>query len=395
MNMKIFSKNLLSGKIILTGIIFYLSTLMFVGCNSGKTTDETKKTKEKMEITKEPFGKTKDSTEIYLFTLKNDQGMVAKITNYGGILTELFVPDKYGNFEDVVLGFDNLKDYLGDHPHFGGTIGRFANRIAKGKFSIDGKEYTLAQNNGENHLHGGIEGFDRKVWNAEPVETEKGPALKLSYLSKDMEEGYPGNLNVTVTYTLTNDNALKIDYEAITDKACPINLTHHSYFNLTAFRQDVYGHEVMIDADRYVIVNENLIPTGDLPAVKGTLMDFTTPMKIGARIDDIPGVPGGYDHCYVVNKEAGELKLIAKVTEPESGRVMEVYSTEPGVQLYTGNFLDGSNIGKNDIVYQKHYGLCLETQHFPDSPNQPDFPSAILKPDEKYTQTTIYKFVTK
>jgi len=395
MNMKIFSKNLLSGKIILTGIIFYLSTLMFVGCNSGKTTDETKKTKEKMEITKEPFGKTKDSTEIYLFTLKNDQGMVAKITNYGGILTELFVPDKYGNFEDVVLGFDNLKDYLGDHPHFGGTIGRFANRIAKGKFSIDGKEYTLAQNNGENHLHGGIEGFDRKVWNAEPVETEKGPALKLSYLSKDMEEGYPGNLNVTVTYTLTNDNALKIDYEAITDKACPINLTHHSYFNLTAFRQDVYGHEVMIDADRYVIVNENLIPTGDLPAVKGTLMDFTTPMKIGARIDDIPGVPGGYDHCYVVNKEAGELKLIAKVTEPESGRVMEVYSTEPGVQLYTGNFLDGSNIGKNDIVYQKHYGLCLETQHFPDSPNQPDFPSTILKPDEKYTQTTIYKFVTK
>ena len=391
MNTKTFLKNLLSGRIILTGIIVFLLTLMFVGCNSGQTANETKKTKEKMEITKEPFGKTKDSTEIYLFTLKNDQGMVAKITNYGGILTELFVPDKDGNFEDVVLGFDNLEDYLGDHPHFGGTIGRYGNRIAKGKFSIDGEEYTLALNNGENHLHGGIEGFDRKIWNAEPVKTENETALKLSYLSEDMEEGYPGNLNVNVTYTLTNDNVLKIDYEAVTDKACPINLTNHSYFNLTAFKQDVYGHEVMIDADRYVIVNESLIPTGELPVVEGTPMDFTTPVKIGARIDD---VPGGYDHCYVVNKEPGELKLIAKVAEPESGRVMEVYSTEPGVQLYTGNFLD-ANVGKNDIIYHKHYGLCLETQHFPDSPNQPDFPSAILKPGEKYTQSTIYKFLTK
>jgi len=395
MNTKTFLKNLLLGRIILTGIIVFILTLMFVGCNSGQTANETKKTKEKMEITKEPFGKTKDSTEIYLFTLKNDQGMVAKITNYGGILTELFVPDKDGNFEDVVLGFDNLEDYLGDHPHFGGTIGRYGNRIAKGKFSIDGEEYTLALNNGENHLHGGIEGFDRKIWNAEPVKTENETALKLSYLSEDMEEGYPGNLNVNVTYTLTNDNVLKIDYEAVTDKACPINLTNHSYFNFTAFKQDVYGHEVMIDADRYVIVNESLIPTGELPVVEGTPMDFTTPVKIGARIDDIPGVPGGYDHCYVVNKEPGELKLIAKVAEPESGRVMEVYSTEPGVQLYTGNFLDGSNVGKNDIVYHKHYGLCLETQHFPDSPNQPDFPSAILKPGEKYTQSTIYKFLTK
>lgn len=395
MNMKTFSKKMLSDRIILTGIIVFLSTLMFVGCNSGQTTNETKQTKEKMEITKEPFGKTKDSTEIYLFTLTNDQGMVAKITNYGGILTELFVPDKDGNFEDVVLGFDNLEDYLGDHPHFGGIIGRFGNRIAKGKFSIDGTEYTLAQNNGENHLHGGIEGFDRKVWNTEPVETENGPALKLSYLSEDMEEGYPGNLNLTVTYTLTNDNSLKIDYEAVTDKASPVNFTNHSYFNLTACEQNIHGHEVIIDADRYVIVNESLIPTGDLPVVEGTLMDFTTPMKIGARIDDIPGVPGGYDHCYVVNKEPGELKLIAKVTEPESGRVMEVYSTEPGVQLYTGNFLDGSNTGKNDVVYNKHYGFCLETQHFPDSPNQPDFPSTILEPGEKYTQTTIYKFIAK
>jgi len=392
MTMKTFSNKLLSDSIILTGIIVFLSTLMFVGCNSGQTTNEIKQTKEKMEITKEPFGKTKDSTEIYLFTLKNDQGMVAKITNYGGILTELFVPDKDGNFEDVVLGFNNLEDYLGDHPHFGGTIGRYGNRIAKGKFSIDGEEYTLALNNGENHLHGGIEGFDRKIWNAEPVKTENGPALKLSYLSEDMEEGYPGNLNLTVTYTLTNDNALKIDYEAVTDKASPVNLTHHSYFNLTACKQSVLGHEVMIDADRYIIVDESLIPTGVLSVVEGTPMDFTTPMKIGARIDD---VPGGYDHCYVVNKEAGELGLIAKVTEPESGRVMEVYSTEPGVQLYTSNFLDGSITGKNDIVYYKYYGLCLETQHYPDSPNQPDFPSTILKPDEKYTHSTVYKFVTR
>jgi len=395
MSMKAFSNKLLPDRIILICISVLISTLMFVGCNTGQTTNETKQTKEKMEITKEPFGKIKDGTEIYLFTLQNDQGMVAKITNYGGILTELFVPDKDANFEDVVLGFDNLEDYLGDHPHFGGTIGRYGNRIAKGKFSIDGEEYTLALNNGENHLHGGIEGFDRKIWDAESVETDNGPALKLSYLSEDMEEGYPGNLNLTVTYTLTNNNALKIDYEAVTDKATPINFTHHSYFNLTACKQDVRGHEVMIDADRYVIVDESLIPTGDLPVVEGTLMDFTTPMKIGARIDDIPGVPGGYDHCYVVNKEPGELKLIAKVAEPESGRVMEVYSTEPGVQLYTGNFLDGSNVGKNDIVYHKHYGLCLETQHFPDSPNQPDFPSTILKPGEKYTQSTIYKFVTR
>ena len=394
MNIKTHSVNLRVNRKNLTGIIALLLILVFAGCNSGQTTNETKQTDKNMEIKKEPFGKMNDGTEIYLFTLKNEHGMVAKITNYGGILTELYVADKDANFEDVVLGFDNLEDYLGEHPHFGGTIGRFGNRIAKGKFTVDGTEYRLAKNNGENHLHGGIEGFDRKVWNAEPVETENGPALKLSYLSVDMEEGYPGNLNITVTYTVTNDNTLKIDYEAVSDKATPVNFTHHSYFNLTACKQNVLGHEVMIDADRYVIVDESLIPTGDLPVVEGTPMDFTSPKKIGARIADIPGVPVGYDHCYVVNKEPGELKLIAKVTEPESGRVMEVYSTEPGVQLYTGNFLDGSNVGKNDIVYNQYYGLCLETQHFPDSPNQPDFPSSILKPDEKYTQTTVYGFKT-
>lgn len=373
----------------LTVIIFLFSILLFTGCKSKQTKNEQKQKEIKMEIKKELFGKTEDGSDIYLFTLKNENGMVVKITNYGGILTELYVPDRDGNFENVVLGFDNLEDYMGDHPHFGGTIGRYGNRIAKGKFSIEGTEYTLATNDGENHLHGGIEGFDRKVWNAEPVKTENGPSLSLVYLSEDMEEGFPGNLDVTVTYTLTNDNKLKIEYEAVTDKPTPVNLTHHSYFNLTAGKQNVLDHKLMIDADRYVIVNENLIPTGDLPEVEGTPMDFSKLTKIGARIDS---VPGGYDHCYVLDKEPGELELIAKVTEPTSGRIMEVYTTEPGVQLYTGNFLDSSITGKNGIVYKKHYGLCLETQHYPDSPNQENFPSTILQPDEKYTQTTIYQF---
>lgn len=390
--MKTFLKKLLSDRIIPTGIIVFFTALMFVGCNSGQTTNETKQNKEKMEITKESFGATKSGTPVDLFTLKNNQGMIVKITNFGGIVTSLIVPDKNGNFEDVVLGFDDLEGYLGVHPYMGAIVGRFGNRITKGKFTVDGIEYTLAVNNDENHLHGGLEGFDKKVWDAEQVEIENGLALKLAYLSEDMEEGYPGNLNVTIIYTLTNDNELKIDYEAVTDKACPVNLTHHSYFNLTACKQNVYGHEVMINADRYVIVDESLIPSGDLPVVEGTPLDFNTPMKIGARIDS---VPGGYDHCYVVNKEADVMELIATVTEPESGRVMEVYSTEPGVQLYTGNFLDGSNTGKNDIIYYKHYGLCLETQHFPDSPNQPDFPSTILKPGEKYTHSTVYKFMTR
>lgn len=391
MNMKTFSNNLMSDRKILTGIVVFLTTLIFVGCNSGQTTNEKNQSKEQMEIAKESFGATKSGTLIDLFTLKNNQGMIVKITNFGGIVTSIIVPDKNGNFEDVVLGFDNLEGYLGEHPYFGAIVGRYGNRIAKGKFTVDGEEYTLAVNNGENHLHGGLEGFDKKVWDAEPVETANGSALKLIYLSEDMEEGYPGNLNVTVIYTLTNDNELKIDYEAVTDKACPVNLTHHSYFNLTACKQDVHGHEVMIDADRYVIVDESLIPTGDLPVVEGNPLDFNTAMKIGARIND---VPGGYDHCYVVNKETDAIELIATVTEPESGRVMEVYSTEPGVQLYTGNFLDGSVTGRNDIVYLKHYGFCLETQHYPDSPNQPDFPSTILKPGEKYAHSTVYKFMT-
>ena len=392
MNTKTIFNKLLSYRIILTGIIVFSSTLMFTGCNPGQTSNETKQSNEQMEITKETFGTTKSGTQVDLFTLKNNQGMIVKITNFGGIVTSLTVPDKNGNFEDVVLGFDNLEGYLGEHPYMGAIVGRFGNRIAKGKFTVDGIEYTLAVNNDENHLHGGLEGFDKKVWDAEPVEITNGLALKLTYLSEDMEEGYPGNLNVTVTYTLTNDNELKIDYEAVTDKACPINLTHHSYFNLTACKQNIYSHEVKIDADKYVIVDKSLIPTGDLPVVEGTPLDFTTAMKIGARIDD---VPGGYDHCYVVNKETDAIKLIATVTEPESGRVMEVYSTEPGVQFYTGNFLDGSVTGRNEIVYLKHWGFCLETQHYPDSPNQPDFPSSILKPGEKYTQSTIYKFITR
>lgn len=315
--------------------------------------------------------------------------MVAKITNFGGILTSLLVPDKNGNLEDVVLGFDDSKSYLEGHPHFGAIVGRYGNRIAKGKFTVDGVEYTLAVNNGKNHLHGGLVGFDKVVWGAEPFQDDKRQGVMLTYVSQDMEEGYPGNLTVKVTYSLTDRDEFTIEYEAVTDKACPVNLTHHSYFNLTAGKSDILDHEMMINADRFVVVDEGLIPTGELRVVEGSAMDFLSPQTIGSRIDQ---VSGGYDHTYVLNEGDDEMVLAARVLEPVSGRIMEVYTTEPGVQFYTGNFLDGSLTGKNSVVYEKHYGFCLETQHFPDSPNQPEFPSTILRPGETYTHSTIYRF---
>lgn len=343
-------------------------------------------------IDREKFGQTNEGVSVDLFTLTNDNGLTVKITNYGGIVTSMLVPDKMGNYEDVVLGFDNLQNYLDGHPYFGSLIGRYANRIAKGMFELKGVLYYLAANNGENHLHGGNRGFDKVVWDSEPFVEENEVGLNLSYLSKDMEEGYPGNLNVKVTYRLTNENQLIIDYFAETDKACPVNLTHHSYFNLTAGKENILNHKVMINANSYVGIDNNLIPTGQIRDLIGTEMDFTLPKIIGSRIDM---VDGGYDHCYIINKNPDDMSLIARVHEETSGRIMEVYSTEPGVQFYSGNFLDGSIKGKNGIVYDKHFGFCLETQHFPDSPNQKDFPSTILYPGESYTYSTIYEFSVK
>lgn len=343
-----------------------------------------------MNITKEAFG-TIDTSEVFLFTLSNGKGMTVKITNYGGIVTSIVVPDREGKPADVVLGFDNLQQYLEGHPYFGCIVGRYGNRISEGRFTLDGTEYTLAINNGPNHLHGGIKGFDKVVWDAIPEAYHDSAVLKLHYISKDMEEGYPGNLDAEVTYILTGENELKIHYRALTDKATPVNLTHHSYFNLSGGLENALGHMLSIAADKYVVVDDNLIPTGELRDVNGTAMDFSTPHSIGERINE---VPGGYDHTYVLNNMGSMIK-VADAFEPLTGRFMEVFTTEPGIQFYSGNFLDGSLTGKGGTVYQKHHGFCLETQHFPDSPNQSAFPNTILRPGEEYEHTTIYKFSVK
>ncbi len=344
-------------------------------------------------IQKLPFGKTTDGTAVDLYVLTNANGVQARINNYGAILTDLRVPDRTGKLDDVVLGFDTLEGYLAGHPFFGATVGRVANRIAKGKFTLDGKTYQLAVNNGPNALHGGLKGFDKVVWKAEPSEGPDGVSVKFSYRSPDGEEGYPGNLSVVVTYTLTNQNELKIAYSATTDKATPVNLTNHSYFNLAGARAgDILGHELYLAADRYTPTDDTLIPTGAIQPVKGTPLDFTTPTPIGARINQIKSDPVGYDHNFVLNSGGKELALAARVREPKTGRVMEMFTTEPGVQFYTGNFLNGKQTGKGGVVYQKHQGFCLEAQHFPDSVNHANFPSMILKPGQTYRQTTVYKF---
>jgi aldose 1-epimerase len=342
-----------------------------------------------MSIEKQYFGKTPDGENVDLYTLTNTNGLKTQIMTYGGIVTTLHVPDRDGNLGDIVSGYDTLDEYIKDSPYFGALIGRCGNRIGRGKFTLNGVEYTLATNNGPNHLHGGIKGFDKVVWDAEQMETDEGPALKLTYLSKDGEESYPGNLNCTVIYTLTNKDELKISYEAETDKDTVVNLTHHSYFNLAGHDSgDILGHELTLNADNYTPVDDDLIPTGQIKPVKGTPMDFTKPTAVGARIDQ---VKGGYDHNFVLNSSDGSLALAASVYEPKTGRVMEISTTEPAIQFYSGNFLDGSLKGKG-AVYNKHSAFCLETQHFPDSPNQPDFPSVVLKPGEKYTHLTVHKF---
>lgn len=371
-------------------VIFIL--IFFVACSK-------KENSTALNISKEAFGEA-DSQAVDLYTLTNANHIEMQVTNYGGIVTSIKVPDKNGVPADIVLGYSKLKDYIANSPYFGAIIGRYGNRIAKGKFSIDGHEYTLKINNGENALHGGLKGFDKVVWKATPIKNANSVSLEMHYLSKDGEEGYPGNLNVTVVYTLTNKNTFEIQYTATTDKPTIVNLTNHTYWNLAGEGSgDVLNQQLMINADYFTPVDSGLIPTGEKRAVADTPFDFRTPHMIGERIgadNQQLKFAGGYDHNFILNKKnISDTVLAATVYEPESGRFLEVYTTEPGIQFYSGNFLDGSIIGKSGEPYEFRNGLCLETQHFPDSPNKPDFPSTVLRPGETYSTKTIYKFSTK
>ncbi len=349
------------------------------------------------------FGQTPDGRDAQLYTLENSNGIRAEIANYGGIIVRLFTRDRKGALSDVVLGFDTLAEYIAQSPFFGCIVGRCGNRIAGGRFVLDGQSYTLAQNNKPGgipcHLHGGRRGFDKVLWHAEPFSSPTGSALRLQYESKNGEEGYPGNLNVTVTYVLGGDDALTIVYEARTDRATPVNLTNHSYFNLAGEgAAPVLGHVLTLNASAYTPVNAGLVPQGEIAPVADTPFDFTAPHTIGERIDrphEQLRFAGGYDHNFVLDARGGQLALAATVLEPQSGRLMEVLTTEPGVQFYSGNFLTGSLVGKNGHVYPRRGGFCLETQHFPDSPNQPHFPSVILRPGETLHSTTVYRFSTR
>ena len=353
-------------------------------------------------ITSAPFGNMPDGREVSVFTLANKNGMTMRVINYGGIIVSLTAPDNQGKFEDVVLGYDSLSHYLKDNPYFGALIGRYGNRIAKGKFSLEGKQYQLSLNNSGNHLHGGIKGFDKVFWNIEPYDANDGSALRLTYRSTDGEEGFPGNLQAEVIYTLTDKNELRINYRATTDQKTIVNLTQHTYFNLSGnAKSDILSHELVLNADKFIPVDKSLIPQGDLKAVAGTAFDFKTPFAIGSRIDQKDQqlqFGGGYDHCWVLNNVGVNNNAPAQAAtlyDPSSGRVVNIFTTEPGIQFYSGNFLDGSNIGKDGVVYKHRYGLCLETQHFPDSPNRKDFPPVVLNPGEEYSTQTIYAFTTK
>jgi aldose 1-epimerase len=380
------------------GMALAVAAIVMFGCKEKRPTSaqgqaagtETKP----MNARKESFGQMPDGTPVDLYTLVNANGLKAKIINYGAVLVSLEVPDRKGNLADITLGYDKLDDYLNHGGLFGAVVGRYANRIGGAKFVLNGVEYKLAANNRPNHIHGGRKGFDKVIWRLEDLTGDGSQAaVKLSYVSQDGEEGYPGNLACSVTYTLTKDNELKISYEAETDKTTVINLTNHSYFNLAGQGSgDVLNHVLTLNADKYTVFDDALIPTGEIRSVKGTPFDFTTPTRIGARIGE---VGAGYDQNYVLNGGGRSLALCARVYEPTSGRVMEVYTTEPGVQLYTGNWLNGSVTGKGGKVYGEHGGFCLETQHFPDSPNKPNFPSVVLNPGQKFTSETVFKFSTQ
>lgn len=339
-----------------------------------------------MTVSKDIFAKMPDGTNVEIYTITNTTQLSVSIITYGGIITNILMPDKNGNFDDVVLGFDDFQSYIKNLPYFGCITGRYANRIANGKFSLEGKNYTLAVNNGPNHIHGGIKGFDKVIWNAKTIKN----GIELRYLSKDGDQGYPGNLDCTVIYTLSEDNQLKIQYLAQTDKPTIVNLTNHSYFNLAGQGNgDILDHQLTINADSYTPVDQNATPTGKILPVKDTPFDFNQPKKISDQIDQLIN---GYDHNYVLNKTDKALSLAAIVNHHPTARIMKTYTTQPGIQFYTGNFLDGTITGKSGKTYKKHYGFCLETQHFPDSPNQRQFPSTLLYPGQIYNQTTIYEF---
>jgi len=358
-----------------------LFLLLIAGC--------ARKGEVQMSITQEPYGKTADGKDVSLFTLTNGS-VTVKITNYGGIVTELWVPDKNGKLDDIVLGFENLPDYEQKSPYFGCIVGRYANRIAKGKFTLGKTEYKLATNDGANHLHGGVKGFDKVVWDAETLTTKESVSFALRYQSADGEEGYPGNLSVKVVYTLDMQNQLTVSYEATTDKTTIVNLSHHSYFNLAgAGSGDILSHKLWLNAQHYTPVDLTLIPTGEIRTVDGSPFDFKELLVIGSRIKD---VPGGYDHNFVLNRTGSGLELAARVEEPQKGRTLEVWTTEPGIQFYSGNFLNGSIVGKEGKKYEQYYGFCLEPQHYPDSPNHPEFPSTVLNPGETYRQQMVLKF---
>jgi aldose 1-epimerase len=347
-------------------------------------------------VARETFGRMPDGTVVEALTLRNAHGIAVQVITYGGIIVSLETPDRNGQPADIVLGFDSLPPYLQDSPYFGAIVGRYANRIARGRFTLDGTTYALATNNGPNHLHGGVEGFDKVVWEAEPFVLPDSAGVILRYTSADGEEGYPGTLRAVVTYTLTADDALVIDYRATTDAPTPVNLAQHSYFNLAGDRGgDVLDHELTLRASRYTPVDSTLIPTGELAAVAGTPFDFTTPHAIGARIGEDHEqlrFGGGYDHNFALDRGGDALALAASVYEPASGRTLDIHTTEPGIQFYSGNFLDGSLTGKRGRVYGHRTGFCLETQHFPDSPNQPAFPGTVLRPGEEYRSRTVWVF---
>lgn len=341
------------------------------------------------------FGQTPDGTPVKLYILRNGKGVTAKITEYGLIITELQAPDRSGKPGNVVLGFDNLERYLKGHPFFGAIAGRVANRIGQARFTLDGREYALAKNNGPNHLHGGMVGFDKKVWKSWPLPiTPNAVSVEFAYLSPDGEEGYPGNLLVRVRYTLTADSELRIEYTATTDQATPVNLTNHSYFNL-AGNGDVLAHELTLMADFYTPSDEGLVPTGEVRSVAGTPLDFTKPTAIGAHYQETGLKPSGYDHHFVLRHGGGSLALAARAVDPSSGRVLEVFTTEPGVQLYTANHMDGSVTGTGGVKYPRHGGFCLETQHPPDAINKAHFPSVILRPGQTFNSTTVFRFSTR